>query len=115
MLAYWLTAVSLLAYLVFVWFLGTWLNLEGGKIWILRGVLALLGIAAAGVFLWYNRKLLSEKSDGSDLADQDIELDLLMRDAMRRLKSSTLGRRANLRSSPVIFLIGPPDRRKRQL
>ena len=51
---YWATAAILLPYLVLAWFLGIWLHLEGSNLWILRGGLALLGILAAGIpVYWY--------------------------------------------------------------
>ena len=50
---YWVTTLVLLVYLVLVWLLGRWLPLHGSDVWILRGVLALLGLIGAGgrVFL----------------------------------------------------------------
>ena len=50
------TGAALLVYLVFVWFLGNLLHLHGSDLWILRIGLAVIGIVAAGVFLWFKRK-----------------------------------------------------------
>src|SRR5262249_17632481 len=53
MIVYLITAAALLVYLILVWFLGSALGLKSPDIWILRGGLALIGIAGAALFLWY--------------------------------------------------------------
>ena len=102
---YWVTGGILLAYLVLVWFIGTWLNLQGSHLWILRGGLAFLGLVGAGTFLWFHRKKNAATSGASD-SSGTAEIDLLVHDAVRRLKSSTLGRGATLGKLPVVFLLG---------
>ena len=54
---YWVTGVILLIYLVLVYLLGRWLPLHGSDVWILRGVLALLGLIGAAVGFWYQHQL----------------------------------------------------------
>ena len=107
MLVYLVTGVILLVYLVLVWFLGTWMHPPGAGIWILRGGLGLIGLIAAGSFLWFYRKSKAEES-GSDNASAKAadDLDVLVHEAIRRLKSSTLGRGANLGNLPLVFLLG---------
>ena len=109
MVVYWATGGILLVYLVLVWFLASWLHLHGPDVWILRGALALIGLLAAGSFLWFYRKNRAgqpeqdtDTSDGS--ASKDI--DLLVHEAVRRLKSSTLGRGVTLGNLPLVFLLG---------
>ena len=58
---YWVTGVILLIYLVLVYLLGRWLPLHGSDVWILRGVLALLGLIGAAVAFWYQYKLKQAK------------------------------------------------------
>ena len=58
---YLVTALVLLVYLVLVWFLGRWLPLHGSDVWILRGVLALLGLIGAAVAFWYQYKVKKAK------------------------------------------------------
>jgi type VI secretion system protein ImpL len=106
---YWVTGGILLAYLVLVWFLGTWLPLHGSDRWILRGGLAFIGLAAPATFLWFHRKSKAARAgteivpaDGSGTAD----IDLLVHEALRRLKNSPLGRGATLRKLPLVFLVG---------
>ena len=50
---YWVTGVILLIYLVVVYVLGRLLPLHGSDVWIMRGVLALLGLIGAAVALLY--------------------------------------------------------------
>ena len=102
---YWVTGGILLAYLVLVWFIGTWLNLQGSHLWILRGGLAFLGLVGAVAFLWFHRKKGAATLGPSD-SSGTAEIDLLVHDAVRRLKSSTLGRGATLGKLPVVFLLG---------
>jgi type VI secretion system protein ImpL len=106
MLVYLVTGVVLLVYLVLVWFLGTWMHPPGAGIWILRGGLALVGLIAAGSFLWFYRKSKAEESGDSAPAKVSDDLDVLVHEAVRRLKSSTLGRGANLGNLPLVFLLG---------
>ena len=101
-MVYGVTAGILLAYLVLVWFIGTWLHPPGSGIWVLRGALAVIGIIAAGSFLWFYRKSKASETAadaaGSQAAPiQDIEL--LVNEAMRRLKTG-LSRAAS--SVPVL-------------
>ena len=55
------TILVLIVYLVLVWLLGGWLHLHGSDIWILRGVLAFLGLVAGGVAFWYAYKVKKAK------------------------------------------------------
>ena len=105
---YWVTGGVLAAYLVLVWFLGTWLSLRGSDVWILRGGLAVIGLVAAGVFLWFYRKSRRAQSAAAVEAPgaATAEVDLLVREAVRRLRTSTLGRGVTVGGLPVIFLLG---------
>ena len=108
-MVYLVTGVILLAYWVLVWFLGGWLHLHGSDIWILRGGLAFVGLIAAGSFLWVYRKNKAEEASTeteSGQAPATDDLDLVVREAIRRLRSSTLGRGANLGNLPLVFVLG---------
>ena len=108
MVAYWVTGILLLLYLVFVWFLGYWLHLQSPDLWILRGGLALIGIVAAASFLWFYRK--AKRSQGSEQeaarSGGTDDIDLLVHEALNALRKSTLGRGANLRNLPLLFFLG---------
>src|ERR1700734_9248 len=108
-MVYLATGVILLAYLVLVWFLGGWLRLHGSDIWILRGGLAFVGLIAAASFLWFYRKSKAEEAGTETESGQAAatdDLDLVVREAIRRLRSSTLGRGANLGNLPLVFVLG---------
>jgi len=106
---YLITTLVLLVYLVLVWLLGHWLPLHGSDVWILRGVLALLGLIGAAVAYFYVYKVKKAKeASGEDesQASETDDLDALVREAVRRLKHSTLGRGTNLGSLPLVFVLG---------
>src|SRR5580704_6314977 len=108
---YLVTALVLLVYLVLVWFLGRWLPLHGSDVWILRGVLAILGLVGAGVAFWYQyqvKKAKEKEAAGEDDSQPGAadDLDALVREAVRRLKHSTLGRGTNLSSLPLVYVLG---------
>ena len=108
---YWATAAILVPYLVLAWFLGIWLRLHGASLWILRGGLAFLGILAAAVFFWFFRKSSAapEAEDGvpsgSESGDTK-DVDMLVHDAVRKLRASSLGRSASLGKLPLVFVVG---------
>jgi type VI secretion system protein ImpL len=106
---YWVTGVILLIYLLLVYLLGKWLPLHGSEVWILRGVLALLGLIGASVALWYQYKVRkarqASREEGSQESSTD-DLDALVREAIRRLRQSTLGRGTDLSSLPIVFVLG---------
>jgi len=83
--------------------------LHGNDVWILRGVLALLGIIGGAVAYFYVYKVQKAKqASGEDesQAGETDDLDALVREAVRRLKHSTLGRGTNLGSLPLVFVLG---------
>jgi type VI secretion system protein ImpL len=106
---YWVTTLVLLVYLVVVWLLGRFLPLHGSDVWILRGVLFLLGLIGGAVAYFYIYKVNKAKQasgeDDSQAGGTD-DLDALVREAVRRLKHSTLGRGTNLGSLPLVFVLG---------
>jgi type VI secretion system protein ImpL len=112
---YWVTILVLLIYMVLVWVSGSLLHLHGSDIWILRIVLALLGLIAAGAVLWYQRSVKKANEpppeDGSQPSGTD-DLDTVVREAIRRLKHSTLGKGTNLGSLPLVFVLGDPGSTK---
>jgi type VI secretion system protein ImpL len=106
MVVYLVTGALLLVYLVLVWFLGTWMHPPGYGIWILRGGLALIGLIASGCYLWFHHKSKSEEAAEDSDGSKSDDLQILVHEAVRRLKSSTLGRGANLANLPLLFLLG---------
>lgn len=107
-MVYWVTGGLLAAYLVLVWFLGMWLPVKGSDVWLLRGGLAIIGVIAAGIFLWFHHKTKKAQivEEGAAPGGGTADIDLLVHEAVRRLKSSTLGRGTTIASLPVVFLLG---------
>jgi type VI secretion system protein ImpL len=106
---YGVIGLVLLIYMTLVFFLGRWLPLHGSDIWILRGVLALLGLIGAAVAIWYRIKLKKAKeasAEGESEEGSPSDLDALVRESIRRLKQSTLGRGTDLSNLPIVFVLG---------
>ncbi|HLV85442.1 MAG TPA: ImcF-related family protein [Candidatus Sulfotelmatobacter sp.] len=104
-----MTILVLLVYLVLVWVLGMFLPLHGSDVWILRGALALLGVIGASVALWYQHSVKKAKRESGEEEPQaggTDDVDSLVREAIRRLKNSTLGRGTDLSRLPLVFLLG---------
>jgi type VI secretion system protein ImpL len=107
-MVYLLTGILTIIYLILAWCIGSWLHLQGFSLWFLRAALALIGLIAAGVFTWFYRKSQAAMAESGETpsAGDSAEIDRLVREAMRRLRSSTLGRGASLHNLPVIFVLG---------
>jgi len=101
---YIITAVVLLICLVLSWLVGSLLHLQGTSLWVLRGILSLLCLAGAGLFLWFHRKVKQEES-GVGVAAAGTEIDVLLREADRKLKASKAAS-TTIASMPVIFILG---------
>jgi type VI secretion system protein ImpL len=101
------TAAVLLPYLILSWFLGSWLKLSGSDLWILRIGLSVLGLFAAGVFVWFRRRYKAAPDGAAALSAESLEdIDQPVREASVRLRNSSLGKRATLGKLPVIFVLG---------
>src|SRR5437660_9418343 len=109
-LMYWVIGLILLIYMTLVFLLGRWLPLHGNDVWILRGALAVLGLIGAVVAFWYQHKVNKAKkeaaADGESEEKSTGDLDGLVREAIRRLKQSTLGRGTDPSRLPTDFVLG---------
>src|SRR5579872_3321284 len=100
------TGAALLVYLIIAWFMGTLLHLHGRDLWILRIGLSVLGVAAAGVFLWFKRKEQRNAGTGELGGPGHEEIDGLLHAAESKLAAARLEGGARLGNLPAIFLIG---------
>src|SRR5688572_30664951 len=105
-LTYVLTGIILVVYLVFVWILGDLLHLKSPDIWVLRGGLALIGIGAAGAFIWWRRSKRAAATGDAEAIDASNEVDILMRDAETRLAAAKVPQGSRIANFPLIFLVG---------
>jgi len=106
---YLVTGSVLLAYLVLVWLSGGMLHLQGSNLWIWRIGLSIIGIAGAGVFLWFKRKeqkRLAGDASGDTAGQAHEEIDSLIRAAESKLAAARIEGGAKLGNLPAIFLIG---------
>ena len=106
---YWVTGGILLAYLVLAWFLGSWLHLHGFRPVDPAGRACVDRLGRRRYFpLVSPQEQGCPSGRGGEPADSSgtADIDLLVHEALRRLKSSTLGRGATLRKLPLVFLVG---------
>jgi len=109
---YWVTGAVLLVYLLLVWFFAGWLNPPGSGVWVLRVGLWLIGLLGAAFTAWWIHRQKASEDLSAAPSGATMEVDLLVRDAIRKLKSSTMGRGATLRNLPLIFVAGDPGSAK---
>jgi len=107
-LKYWLAALSLVVWLVLSWFIPSWLHLQGSSVWILRAVLALIGIAAFITIVWWFRVQDKERAmqGAPGVGGRFAEIDILVREAETRLQASQLGRNATIGNLPAFLVVG---------
>src|SRR5215472_6475658 len=103
-MVYGITAIVLILYFVLCWFAASWLGLTGTSLWLCRGLLALIGAAGAGAFLWFH---LKRTKSGADLeVSGSEELDQRIHEGLRRLRAALGGRKAGFADFPLVILIG---------
>ncbi len=96
-------------YASLVWYLSSLLGLHGTNAWVFRIALWLLGLAAAGITVWYMAKMNKEEtaSNTTSLQSESTEdISVLIRDAQYKLASSPSEKGVKLGSLPMVFLVG---------
>ena len=113
MLSYVITGIVLLIWLVLSWVAGTLVGGTPTRVWVLRGVLAVLGIVAAGVFLWFQRKIKREQAGASGPIDvaATAELDSLLQQANAKLRQSSVAANS-MADLPIIYVMGEANSAK---
>ena len=115
MMVYLAAAGAFVVYMVLAWFAGNLLRLQGADLWILRVILAALGITALAVFLWFwsrMKRASSGAAGAAGTAGGGDEIDQLFREAETRLAASRAVGGAGVRSLPVVLLTGEPGSAK---
>ncbi len=105
-LKYWLAALALIVWWVLAWFIGSWLHLEGSHLWILRIALAVIGLAAFIIVIWWFRIRDKERAAMNPAGAGGDEIDILIREAEMRLQASKLGRSASVGNLPLFLVLG---------
>lgn len=99
-----------IAYLLLTFFTPNLLGLAGGKLWILRVALWLIGLAAAAVVTWFfwdkGKKEASAAVAAEQAAEGGDEIAVLVRDAERKLAAAQLAKGAHIGNLPAILLLG---------
>jgi type VI secretion system protein ImpL len=104
---YWVVAIALLVWWVLAWLAGPWLNVQGNDLWILRGALFTIGLAAFITSVWWFRGLDEERAEQMEAegpAEGD-ELDILMRKARVRLRAAQTVK-VGFEDLPAILVLG---------
>ncbi|MCL5743881.1 MAG: hypothetical protein M1541_08125, partial [Acidobacteria bacterium] len=109
-MAYLITGIVLLIYLILAFFMANLLGLKGSDAWVLRGGLAVLGLIGAGAFLWWYREKKKAESgaaaDAAGAASENDEITVLIREAATRLAAAKVEGGASVGNLPLIFVIG---------
>ncbi len=110
---YWVIAIALIVWWTLAWQAGSWLNLRGNDLWILRGALMVIGLAAFATCVWWFKGLDEDRAarvamEGPAGSD---EIDNLMRRAQARLGSTGAGQAA-LGDLPAVLVLGEPGSAK---
>ncbi|HVN06478.1 MAG TPA: type VI secretion protein IcmF/TssM N-terminal domain-containing protein, partial [Bryobacteraceae bacterium] len=106
----------LVSYLLLTFFTPNLMGLHGGKLWILRVALWLIGLAAAAVVTWFfwdkQKKEASAAAAAEQAAEGGDEIAVLVRDAERKLAAAQLAKGARIGNLPAILLLGEPSSTK---
>lgn len=93
--------LGLVLWLVVAWFLGT--RLGAGHPWMLRSLLAIVGILTAAFLLWYYRP----RPVADDVRRAEESIDQVMREAGRRLRTARTPGGRRMRDVPLVVVLGP--------
>lgn len=110
------TAIGYLTYALLAWATSSILGIKGVNLWILRGALLLLGMVAAAVIVWFFWS--KKKEAGAEDAAIEVapaggeEIDILVREAEKKLAAAQVQKGARIGNLPTILLIGDPSSTK---
>lgn len=105
LMTYFSVAIMTVFFATVSWIVVDLLGLKGNTAMIARVVLIALGMAGAGVFVWWRHKKSKQKKSEELPSEQD-ELAPLFRDAEQRLASSQLGREGRISMLPAVLVLG---------
>src|SRR5262245_21118203 len=108
MALYLITGISLLVYLILSWFLCKLIGLGESDFYILFGGLAVIGIIAAAVIVWWRLRNQGEEPLPAEAAGEgpsNDEISLLVKDAEAKLTASKLAQ-GGIAGLPLVYVIG---------
>ena len=101
---------GLAAVLMLAWHIPAWLGLKGADAWLVRAGLAILGAAAAAIVWMVRSRKAAQGARAAGTAPagagQVQQVELLFREAEKKLAASALGRKARVANLPAILMIG---------
>ncbi|HXI20599.1 MAG TPA: type VI secretion protein IcmF/TssM N-terminal domain-containing protein, partial [Gemmatimonadales bacterium] len=100
------TGLGYLLWFILSWWLGSLLELSGSSLWVLRLGMALLGLGAAAVLLWYFLRELRDKEGAPPPAVRD-EIDVAVATAKSRLAAARQTEKKRLSQMPLVLCLGP--------
>jgi len=107
---YFVTVLILLFYFALAWIAGSLLHLQGATLWLFRGGLMLIGVAAASLFLWFHYRLRRGKTLApAEFAGVSEQIKLLLRQAEQKL---TMGKQGSMGTLPIVFVLGDQNSAK---
>ncbi|HWY70217.1 MAG TPA: ImcF-related family protein [Terriglobales bacterium] len=104
-----ITTAALILYLLLAWFVGSLMGLTGTRVWVLRAGLSLIGIVAAGTFLWFRRRLTQDALLRGANAAYFLDVDRLLNEAEGKLKAAKAGKLATF---PIVYVLGESNTAK---
>jgi type VI secretion system protein ImpL len=104
-----IAAIILIFFVLLAWFAGSFLHLQGASLWILRCGLILIGLTAAGYFLWFYRRIQRRQGMASQPPVGLEQISVLLKQADQKLRKS---KQRSLRSFPIVFIIGESNTAK---
>ncbi|MBC7925465.1 MAG: hypothetical protein H7039_07390 [Bryobacteraceae bacterium] len=98
-------ASGLLAFLAITWFVPTFMGIRGAERWILRGLLALIGVIGAAAIVWLTKKPGEQKAEpaAAEAGGESTEVEQLVQEASLKLAKAGLGKIGTL---PVVLFLG---------
>lgn len=104
-----ITAVALILYLLVAWLVGSIMGLTGSRLWVLRAGLAVIGIVAAGTFVWFRRRLAQDALLRSRNAAYFADIDRLLNEVEGKLTAAKAG---ELAAMPIVYVLGEANTAK---
>jgi type VI secretion system protein ImpL len=89
------------------WFIGELFGVQGSKLMQLRVTLLVIGVVAALIIGWFQqRKAARTKEAAGERAEANLDIQMLLNEAERKLSASQLAGKGGIKNAPVILVMG---------